>query len=148
MKKIFYTIFVSLLLALAGGVAWAQTQITVSGTVTDTQGDPVIGAGVVVKGTQNGTVTNEDGQYMIKVPSDAILVFSCVGMATKEVGVESRSIIDIALGADSSFLETSVVVGYGAQKKGSLTGAVVAVGGEEMIRTKTENPQKIGRAHV
>ena len=131
------------LLLTEGGAAFAQAQITVKGRVTDSQGDPVVGAGVVDKASGNGAVTDLDGQYTIKVPSNASLEFSCVGMATKVVPVEGRSLIDIALSSDSNFLETSVVVGYGAQKKGSITGAVVAVGGEEMIRTKTENPQNM-----
>ena len=141
--KRFIHIILAVLLLTEGGAAFAQAQITVKGRVTDSQGDPVVGAGVVDKASGNGAVTDLDGQYTIKVASDASLEFSCVGMATKVVPVEGRSVIDISLSSDSNFLETSVVVGYGAQKKGSITGAVVAVGGEEMIRTKTENPQNM-----
>ena len=141
--KRFIHIILAVLLLTTGGTAWGQAQITVSGTVTDSQGDPVIGAGVVVKETGSGTVTDLDGRYSVKAPSNGSLTFSCVGMATKVVPIEGRSVVDIALSSDTNFLETSVVVGYGAQKKGSITGAVVAVGGEEMIRTKTENPQNM-----
>ena len=117
--KRFIHIILAVLLLTEGGAAFAQAQITVKGRVTDSQGDPVVGAGVVDKASGNGAVTDLDGQYTIKVPSNASLEFSCVGMATKVVPVEGRSLIDIALSSDSNFLETSVVVGYGAQKKGS-----------------------------
>lgn len=144
MKKHIFRMMITAVLLFVAGTAFAQTQISISGVVTDTAGDPVVGAGVVVKNNRaTGTITDIDGRYTLRAASDAVLEFSCVGMATKTVAVEGQKTINVVLEPDNDFLESSVIVGYGTQKKGSLTGAVVAVGGEEMIRTKTENPQNM-----
>ena len=101
---------------------------TVSGTVTDAEGMPVIGASVTVKGTTTGTITNADGQYEIQVPAgQQVLVFSSVGMLTQEVPVGSQTEIAITLAADLVGLDEVVVIGYGTTTKGALTGAVSTV---------------------
>ena len=102
-----------------------QQQIQVSGTVVDAQGQPVPGASVIVKGTTNGTMTDTQGRFTIKAAPGATLEISCIGYATQDVA--ARENLRIALKDDAELLEETVVVGYGAQKKVNLTGAVTSV---------------------
>ena len=105
-----------------------KVQEIVTGTVTDEDGNSLPGVTVLVKGTQNGTVTNVEGKYTIDVPNEGgILVFSFIGYATREVSVSGRSVIGVKLMEDVKSLEEVVVVGYGTQKKSDLTGSVVSV---------------------
>ncbi|HYQ59151.1 MAG TPA: TonB-dependent receptor [Draconibacterium sp.] len=108
-------------------------QRTITGKVTDNAGVPLPGVTVVVQGTTNGIITDEDGVYTLtQVPQDAVLLFSFVGMNTKEVEVGTQSTIDVILEADVIGLEEVVAVGYGVQKKATLTGATTAVKSEEL----------------
>ena len=102
----------------------AQNGVTVTGTVTDNTTEPLIGASVVVKGQPSlGTVTDIDGNFQLKVPSEqSVLVISYVGMTTKEVKVGKQREFKVSL-ADDTQLEVVVVVGYGQQKKASVVGA-------------------------
>ena len=113
----------------------AQNGITVTGTVTDGVGDALIGASVVVKGnTSTGTVTDFDGNFQLKVPSEStVLVISYVGMTTKEVKVGKQRKFDVTL-YDDTQLEEVVVVGYGQQKKASVVGAITQTTGEVLER--------------
>lgn len=105
---------------------------TVSGTVTDPAGLPVIGASVFVTGTQNGTVTNEAGTYSLqRVAADATLQYSCIGYKTVDVSVNGRSVINVVLEEEDEMLDELVVIGYGTVKKRDLTGAVSVVKPEE-----------------
>lgn len=110
----------------AAPAAAVAPAITVTGTVTDAQGEPLIGATVLVKGSTLGTSTDLDGKFTLKNVTGKTLVISYVGYRTKEVPVSKAA--EIVLEEDSSVLDELVVVGYGVQKKGSLTGAVSAVG--------------------
>jgi TonB-linked SusC/RagA family outer membrane protein len=93
--------------------AWAQR--TVSGKVTDENGEGLPGVNVVIKGTATGVTTDLDGNYQISVPDDnAILVFTSVGMATQEVSVGARSVLDLGMSVDTKELQEVIVVGYGA----------------------------------
>lgn len=143
MKSVFSTILTTLCLFLAGVLSYAQNTISVSGTVKDGSGAPVIGASVMQKGATVGAATDVDGKYNISVPSNAILEFSCIGMTTQEVNVNGRTVINVVLTDDSNILESVVVVGYGTQKRGSLTGAVAGINSGELMKTKTENPQNM-----
>lgn len=118
----------TLLVLLFATAAHAQS-LTVSGTVKDTTGEPVIGATVVVLGEANkGATTDLDGNFTIQaVPSSATLRITFVGMKPQEVAVNGRSHIDIVLREDSELLDEVVVVGYGTQKKANLTGSVSSV---------------------
>lgn len=108
-------------------------QIRVTGTVTDeADGSTLPGVTVLVKGTTIGTVTDINGDYSINVDSDAILVFSFIGMATREVPVQGRSIINVSLSSDVALLEEIVVVGYGTRLKYELTGSISSVRAEEI----------------
>ena len=124
-------------------VTFAQDNITVSGTVTDDTDQPVIGASVMVKGSTTGVPTDLDGKYTIDVPADAVLEFSSVGLRTVDIQVNGRAVINVVLNTDNTFLESVVVVGYGTQKKGSISGAVSAVNNDDIIKTKSENVQNM-----
>ena len=124
-------------------VTFAQSVITVTGTVTDDTDQPVIGASVMVKGSTTGVPTDLDGKYSIDVPADAVLEFSSVGLRTVDMPVNGRAVINVVLDTDNTFLESVVVVGYGTQKKGSISGAVSAVNNDDIIKTKSENVQNM-----
>ncbi len=102
-------------------------QTTVSGTVTDSDGAPLPGANVIVKGTTNGTQTDFDGNYTITADDNATLVFSYIGFATQEIPINGQSTIDVQLTEDANKLDEVVIVGYQAQTRGDLTGAVASV---------------------
>ena len=128
--KVFNTIrclFLAGLLIVSGAETFAQN-VTVKGKVTDSRGEPVIGATVMLSSNQTvGTQTDLSGNYSISVPSSASLIFSCVGYATQTVALAGRSVIDIVLAEDTEFLEETVVIGYGVQKKSDVTGAIASV---------------------
>ena len=117
--------------------------VTVSGVVKDSRGEALISAGVVEQGTQNGTVTNLDGSYVIKVNKDATLLFSYIGYLTETVKVGGRNNIDVTLRDDSKVLNEVVVIGYGTARKRDLTGAIGSVGSRELRGVPVQN---IGQA--
>ena len=107
--------------------AYAQSR-AVNGKVTDSKGEPVIGASVFVVGSTNhGTETDLEGNYSLSVPSGASLNFSCIGYATEIVPVGDRTVINVTLKDDTQFIEETVVIGYGVQKKSDVTGAIASV---------------------
>lgn len=109
----------------------AQGNYEVSGVITDQNAQPVVGASIVEKGTNRGTVTSVDGSYTFRVSSpDAVLVYSFFGCKTQEVAVANRTKIDVVLQEDAIALEEVVAVGYGTMKKSDLTGAVASVKSE------------------
>ena len=124
-------------------VAVAQQTKTVTGVVKDAAGEPIIGANIVVKGTTNGTVTDLDGNFTLQCPPNAVLVVTYVGFTEQEIPVGSKSELMITLREDSQSLDEVVVVGYGTQKKVTLTGAVAAIKEDELITTKNENAQNM-----
>lgn len=119
--------------------AWAQR--TVSGVVTDQNGEAIPGANVVLKGTATGTTSDLDGKYVISVPDEgAVLSFSFIGMTTQEAEVGSRSVIDIAMIADVQQLTEVVVTAFGIEKeKKELGYAVTTVAGEELTKARSSN---------
>lgn len=107
---------------------------TISGKVTDEEGQPLPGVNVIEKGTTNGAATDADGNYSLSVAdAQSVLVFSFIGYQTKEVLVASNTIINISLTPDTKTLQEVVIVGYGTQEKVNLTGAVSVVQGEDLI---------------
>ncbi|MGM9758258.1 MAG: SusC/RagA family TonB-linked outer membrane protein [Candidatus Cryptobacteroides sp.] len=131
--KTLITKFVGMISALlfAGTVSFAQNPVTVSGKVIDAQtGEPVLGAIVMVKGTQTAAAVDIDGKYSIKVPSNAILTCSCLGYKDASAEVAGKSVLNFSLSVDSQILEETVVVGYGTLKKSQLVGSVENVSGE------------------
>lgn len=132
MKKIFSTI----ILSLAALSAFAQTTITVTGNIKDQNGDPLIGAAIMVDGSTDGALSDIDGNYTItfktKKPAEAKLVFSCISYKTVTEEVGGRGVINVTLVDDLEQLDEVVVVGYGSMKKSDLTGAVTSVAIDEM----------------
>ncbi|CAK7053462.1 MAG: TonB-dependent receptor P26 [Parabacteroides sp.] len=109
----------------------------ITGLVIDENGEPIIGANVIEKGTTNGTVTDIDGRYSLSVPESSVLTVSYIGYADKEVRVGTGTIIDVSLLEDTQALDEVVVVGYGTMKKSDLTGSVVNVNQEQLRNLPT-----------
>ena len=125
----------SLLLMLFAAISFsvsAQT-ITVKGNVKDTSGEPIIGASVVEKGnTTNGTITDLDGNFSIKIDGKKTLVISYIGMKTQEIAVQGKKIINVTMTDDSKALDEVVVIGYGTVAKKDLTGSVSSVSAKQL----------------
>ena len=118
-----------------GSWALLAQNITVTGTVTDVQKEPLIGAAVMQKGTSNGTATDIDGNFTLTVPQGAVLEFSSIGFETRTLHASPK--MNVILVEDSELLNETVVVGYGVQKKESLTGAITQIRSEDIAATKT-----------
>lgn len=134
------TILLSLLLMLLCLPAAAQKS-TVKGTVVDAMSEPIIGATVTEKGTKNITITDADGNFTISVKSGATLVVNYIGFQTQEV--KAANGMQVTMQEESQTLSDVVVVGYGTQKKGSLTGAISAISSDDIVTTKNENVQNM-----
>ncbi|PXX21839.1 TonB-dependent receptor [Arenibacter sp. ARW7G5Y1] len=110
-------------------------QFQINGTVTDQEGVPLPGASIIEKGTTNGTQTDFDGKFSLKIiDPESIIVVSYLGYKTKEVEIEEQTTLNINLQEDSSSLDEVVVVGYGSQKKVNLTGSVSTISTDELTR--------------
>lgn len=130
--------------ALVMNSAAVQAQgIMVKGKVVDQHNEPVIGATVGVDKGKAKTVTDIDGNYTLQVPANAQIVVNYIGMKPATQNVGGRRELNFVLQDDVNQIQDVVVVGYGTQKRGSITGSVAAVKGDEMIRTKNENPQNM-----
>ena len=123
---------VSFMLAILATTALFAQNKTVTGRVTDQNGEGVIAASVMEKGTANGAVTDLDGNYSISVREGATLEFSSVGYATQEIVVGAQSVINVVLAEDTTFLDEVVVVGYGTMKRSDLSGASVSMKEEDL----------------
>lgn len=129
---------VALLFLLACSFQLMAQSKVVTGKVTDASGEPLIGVNVVIKDNPTvGTITDMDGQFTIDVGDGKALVFSYIGYAEQEIAIAGKTNINVQLKEDSEALEEVVVVGYGTQKKGSLTGAISSVRSEDLTRTTT-----------
>lgn len=118
----------------------AQQSRTVTGTVRSSTGETLPGVSVVLKGTATGTVTDVEGKFALSVPTDnATIVISSIGYISQEVVVNGRSVIDITLEEDVRSLEEVVVIGYGTQKKATLTGSVTSVTPEKVKSSPAVN---------
>src|SRR5690606_15451564 len=109
---------------------------TIRGTVKDEKGDVLPGAGISVKGTSISTSTNSDGAFSIQVPEDSdVLSVSFVGMLKQEVSIGNRSILEIQMAVESTFLDDAVVIGYGTTKRVNLTTAQTTINSTDLERT-------------
>ena len=130
-----YKYFMSAALLLVSMMMSAQ-QSRISGKVVDDEGQPLPGASVLVKGTKTGANADADGNYSLTADASATLEFSFIGYETKTVQVNSRSIINVILPAEASFLNETVVIGYGVQKKVNLTGSVATTDFEQIAKSR------------
>lgn len=121
------------------GEVSAQAESQIHGTVTDPNGEPLIGATVMVKGTSKGTATDIDGNYVLDAKPGDILVVTYVGYTPSEVKVGNSPIINIELQENNNSLDELVVVGYGVQKKKLVTGATLQVSGDQIAQMNTAN---------
>ncbi|MBC3785448.1 SusC/RagA family TonB-linked outer membrane protein [Spirosoma utsteinense] len=112
----------------------AQPLADIGGKVTDKSGQGIPGVSVVIKGTSRGTTTSATGDYSINAPNNAVLVFSFVGYESREVAVSNRSRINVSLTDDIKALSEVVVVGYGTQKRASVTGAISSISSQEVTQ--------------
>jgi TonB-linked SusC/RagA family outer membrane protein len=130
--RLFAVAFQSGAVILAGD----PQQISVSGTVTDAQGQPLAGVTVMVKNSTTGTLTDGSGKYSLpNIPSNATLSFSFIGLEPQEVAVNGQTTVNVVLKETTTALEEVVVIGYGSQKKETVVGAVAQMSTEELKRT-------------
>lgn len=118
------------------------------GKVVDVNGEPIIGASVIVKGTSNGTITDLDGHFSLSNVSGKTLVISFVGYETQEITLKGKKSLNIVLKEDTKSLEEVVVVGFGTQKKVNLSGSVAAVSGEDITRRPVANTAVLLQAQI
>ena len=125
------SLFLLLLLFFTGQQVFGQTG-RISGIITETNGSPILGASVLIKGTSIGTISDLDGKYSINVPDNkSILVFSYIGYEKQELKA-GKQILNVVLAETAKAMDEVVVVGYGTQKKVNLTGAVSSVSMKEL----------------
>ncbi len=145
MKKCLFKGFMVFLTILCTSLTYSQD---VSGTVSDSSG-PLPGVSVLVKGTTNGAQTDLDGKFNIKnVGSNAVLIFSFVGLRTQEINVAGKSSIKVILTADNAELKEVVVIGYGSVKKKDATGAVDQLGYKKFDNIAATNPASLLQGKV
>ena len=116
-----------------------QQKKQITGTVVDENGVPAIGVSIVEKGTTNGVMTDEDGKFSIRVDESAILQVSYIGYTTQEIRIGNQTNLQIALKEDLQLLEEVVVVGYGVQKRASITGAITSIDGDKLKEMPVAN---------
>ena len=131
-----------LALSLFAGVSlFAQQRVTLTGKVVDDFDEPLIGAGIVQQGTNNGAISDLDGNYTLSVPQGTVVEFSCVGFITQTVIANESGTVNIKLVPDRLMIEETVVVGYGVQKKSDLTGAISQVKSEDIANRTITSPE-------
>ncbi|MDE5930750.1 MAG: TonB-dependent receptor plug domain-containing protein, partial [Muribaculaceae bacterium] len=120
--------------------AASAQKITVTGTVTDSDGEPLIGAAVSDETAPgHGSVTDLDGHYSISVDSKSTLVFSYVGYDPQEIAVDGRSVIDVVLGENVSQLDDVVVIGYGTQNRSKMSSSVATISSKDVVKQTSSN---------
>lgn len=129
-------------------VMTVSAQNVIKGTVSDSNGDPLPGASVQVKGSTTGTITNLEGLFSIEAKNKDVLVVSFIGMRTEEIKVNGQSSIKVTLKDDIASLDEVVVVGYGTQKRGSLTSAISTVSDKEILKAPTMSISNVVGARV
>ncbi len=143
LTKLVFSIF----MAVMSLAAYAQGGL-VGGTVTDSEGNPLPGVGVVYSGTNTGTVTDNDGRFSIKAIKGKTLSFSFYGMQTMEIVVGDSSVMDVVMEEDRLLLDDAVVIGYGSLSRRDLTGSVSSVKADELVKTGSSNVFGALQGHV
>jgi TonB-linked SusC/RagA family outer membrane protein len=119
--------------------ALQQQKKTITGTIVDEAGEPIIGANIVEVGTTNGTVTDVDGKFSLNVDNNATIHISYIGYLDQEFAIGNQTTLNVVLSEDTELLEEVVVVGYGTQRKETLTGSIASISASDITTTKTEN---------
>ena len=134
-RMMIYKVLFTVLLSLASSVAFAQ-KIEVSGKVTDEKGEPMPGVGVIDKNdSKNGTITDLDGLYKIKIAKDGFLEFSFISYENSLIPVNGKNVVNVSMKPAMEQLDQVVVIGYGTSKKSDLTGAVAVVDAEDLTKS-------------
>ena len=133
---------IAIILVASIGTTYAQSR-TVTGKVTDSNGEGLIGVNVLIKGTLTGTATDIEGKYSVEATDTDVLVFSYVGFATQEIPVGAQAVIDVVLEEDYGELDEVVVIGYGTTKKSDLTGSVAAIDTKDFNKGQINTPQQL-----
>ena len=133
--------FLLILSCLCIAIMTQAQERTVTGTVVDGLKDPLIGVSIQQKGTDNGTITDADGRFSltIRTNADAVLVFSYIGYVSQEIVVGNQQVLNVTLSEDTEQLDEVVVVGYGVQKKSSMTASVASVSVDEIQKQVAPN---------
>ncbi|HEX5553784.1 MAG TPA: TonB-dependent receptor [Chitinophagaceae bacterium] len=137
------TIVVKLIHRIPGDPPRADTLVTLHGTVTDSKGAPLVGVTVKIKGTNRGTVTGAKGTFTLAAPGNATLEVSYIGYETQDIAMGNKVEVSVQLKSSSTGLNQVVVVGYGTQKKVSLTNAVSSIDNQQIVTTKNENVENM-----
>ena len=136
-------LFLSVFSVCTASFANAQSEDLIKGRVTDEIGEPVIGVGVMVKGTSRGVVTDFEGYYSIEASQGMTLVFSSIGYKDYETAIGVSNVINVVLHPDTELIDEVVVVGYGVQKKVNLTGSVSVVESEDIVGRTSSNTSNL-----
>ena len=144
MKAITRNLLVAFIFLLAGAAS-AYAQPTVKGTVTDIDGLPLPGVAVMVSGTTNGTMTDEEGKYVLSgLKKGDVILFTSLGLGDQTFECNGNlSNLNVTMAEDATFLEETIVVGYGTQKKSSMTSAVSAMKGDELLKAPSTNVSQL-----
>ena len=134
-----------MLIFLLGGANLLNAQPSVRGKVTDVDGLPLPGVAVLVSGTSNGTMTDEEGNYSLSgLKTGDVIIFSSLGLGEQTFTCDGNmSLLNVTLMEDSTFLEETIVVGYGTQKKSSMTSAVSAIKGDDLLKAPSTNVSQL-----
>ena len=137
MKNHLRMVIAGLLVLVTGAVAFAQNKV--SGTVKDANGEPIVAASVVVRGTTIGVVTDLDGNYTLSVPANSTIVASCIGYSDQAVSYTNQGTVNFVLQEDALFLDETVVIGYQTVKRRDLTGSVASVNSKQLSSAPVAN---------
>ena len=131
---------IPLLLLFLGQFLHFTCYAQITGKVSDTSGEPLIGVSILIAGTSTGTITDVDGKYSLNASTDATLIFSYTGYKAQEILVGNQTIINVVLEQDNELLDELVVVGYGTVRKSDLTGSVASLDGKDISSIVVGNP--------
>lgn len=144
-RKIHVRLFAILLIFISSvNYGYSQNTKTVSGKITDEQKDPIIGASIAVENSTIGAITDENGDFILNVPTNTQKVkISFIGFIPQILDISGKTTLNVTLKEDLQVLEEIVVVGYGTQKKATLTGSVAAIDNKDLVATKNQNVQNM-----
>lgn len=148
LRKTIFSCFPLIFFFISAQNAKAQDLINVKGTVSDDQNVPLPGVSIVEKGTTNGVTTDFDGNYDINVPSNAILVYTYIGMASQEITINGRETVDVSLSESTESLDEVVVVGFGTQSRSLMSSSVSKIKQTEIQNSPAVNPVQLLQGKV